>query len=267
MKPVVLAALIAVGISSAAQARDDKSLAGQSFIEVGGGAGAVHAGSFEFINPQGSSYIATFPAKIPGVSKVAGNDIVLDSQRRDAFSSTAEITVGHFVGDRVYLRATYRYLGSFHLSGSTAFPIDPTIPLAVGFDQDYSLRGHAAYLGIGYQADLTGALFVDLSGEASAARLRSVSRQGANVGDPLGHPARTVTNFSAGGEVGLGVHLGRRYDLIFKGRADLLGTAMTGVVPTDTVSADGNYGINAGEQLKLHRLTSYGLAMTLRARF
>lgn len=267
MKPVILAALIVAGFSSTAHAQDDSARAGETFIEVGGGAGAVHAGSFEFINPGGSDYIATFPAKIPGVSKVIGNDIVLDSQRRDAFSPTAEVSLGHFVSDRVYLRATYRYLGSFHLSGSAAFPIDPAIPLAVAFDQDYYLRGHAAYLGIGYQADLTGALFVDLSAEAGAARLRSVSRQGANVGDPLGHPARTVTKFSGGGEAGLGVHLGHRYDLIFKAHADLLGTAETGVVAQDTSSADGNFGINAREQLKLHRLTSYGLAMTLRARF
>lgn len=267
MKQVILAALIAAGFSSAAHAEGGNSMAGQSFIEVGGGAGAVHAGSFEFINPGGGDYNTTFPAKIPGVSKVVGNDIVLDSQRRDAFSPTAEVSVGHFIGDRVYLRATYRYLGRFHLSGSAAFPIDPAIPLAVAFDQDYYLRGHAAYFGIGYQKDLTGALFVNVSGEAGAASLRSVSRQGANVGDPLGHPRKTVTRFSAGGELGLGVHLGHRYDLVFKARADVLGTAMTGVVASDTFSADGNFGINAGEQLKLHRLTSYGLAMTLRARF
>ena len=267
MKPVILAALIVTGFSSTAHAQDDSAKAGETFIEVGGGAGAVHAGSFEFINPQGGGYIATFPVAIPGVSKVVGNSIVLDRQRRNASSPSAEVSLGHFIGDRVYVRATYRYLGRFHLSGSAAFPIDPAIPLAVAFDQDYDLRGHAAYLGIGYQADLTGALFVDLSAEAGAARLRSVSRQGANVGDPLGHPARTVTNVSAGGELGLGVHIGRRYDLVFKGRADLLGTAMTGIVPVDTLSADGNFGINAGEQLKLHRVTSYGLAMTLRARF
>ena len=65
MKQVILAALIAAGFSSAAHAEGDNSMAGQSFIEVGGGAGAVHAGSFEFINLGGGDYITTFPATDP----------------------------------------------------------------------------------------------------------------------------------------------------------------------------------------------------------
>jgi len=51
---------------------------------------------------------------------------------------------------------------------------------------------------------------------SGAARLRSVSRQGANVGDALGHPVRSVTNLSGGLEADLGVHVGRKIDLIFK---------------------------------------------------
>lgn len=262
MRYHLVAALGAAAIfSSAAQAET-----GETFVEIGGGAGAVHAGSFEFINPNGANYIATFPFPVPGVSKTDGDDIVLDSQRRNATSPAAELTVGHFLNDALYVRASYRYLGKYHFSGSAGFPLDPTVPVTIAFDQDYYLRGHAAYLGVGLQKDLTSALFVDVSAEAGAARLRSVSRQGANVGDPFGHPARTVTNLSGGLEAGLGVHIGRKMDLIFKGHADLLGTAETGLSEL-MISADGNYGINPDEQLKLHDLKNYGLAITVRASF
>ena len=262
MRYHLIAALgVAAMFSGAAHAE-----AGETFVEIGGGASAVHADSFEFINPNGANYIANFPFPIPGVSKTEGDDILLDSQRRNATSPAAELTVGHFLSDSLYVRASYRYLGRYHLSGSAGFPLDPTVPVTIAFDQDYYLRGHGAYLGIGLQSDLTNALFLDVSAEAGAARLRSVSRQGANVGDPFGHPARSVTNLSGGLEAGLGVHVGRKIDLIFKGHADLLGTAETGL-SEQMISADGNYGINPDEQLKLHKLQNYGVALTLRASF
>lgn len=266
MRYIVVAGLIAASLSSAASSRDAESNAGQTFVEIGGGASAVHADSFEFTNPNGANYIANFPFPVPGVSKTDGDDILLDSQRRNAFSPAAELTVGYFLSHPLYVRATYRYLGRYHLSGSAGFPLDPTVPVTIAFDQDYYLRGHGAYLGIGLQKDLTNALFLDVSAEAGAARLRSVSRQGANVGDPFGHPARSVTNLSGGLEAGLGVHVGRKIDLIFKGHADLLGIAETGL-SEQMISADGNYGINPDEQLKLHNLTNYGAAITLRASF
>jgi len=266
MKQLIMAGLIATFCTSAAEAQEKASRSSETFIEVGGGVGAIDAGSFEFINPLGANYISTFPVPVPGVSKTKGNDIVLDSQRRSAMSPAAEFTIGHFVTDTLYLRASYRYLGKYHLSGSAGFPLDPTIPITIAFDQDYYLRAHAIYLGIGWQKDLTRTLFIDLSAEGGAARLRSVSRQGANVGDPFGHPARSVTNLSGGVEAGLGVRVGRRIDLIFKARAALLGNASTGL-SQQMMTPDGNYGINPGEQLKLHNLKNYSLGATLRVSF
>ena len=81
-------------------------------------------------------------------------------------SPAAEITVGHFLSDSFYLRASYRYLGRYHLSGSAGFPLDPTVPLTVAFDQDCYVRGHGVYLALGLQEDLTDTLFLDVSAEA-----------------------------------------------------------------------------------------------------
>lgn len=266
MRLSINVALLALSLSAnTAFAETEPSHLGETFVEIGGGLGEVHAGSFEFINPQGAAFLNGFPVAVPGVSKVQGDQIVLDRQRRDASSPIASVSVGHFINQTTYVRATYRYLGSYHLRGSAAFPIDPTIPVALAFDQDYYLKGHALYLGIGVQKDVTPALFVAASAEAGAARLTSVSQQGANIGDPLGHPASTRTRFTGGGELGLGVHATRKLDVIFNAHADLLGTVMTGVVPADTLSSDGNFGINKGEQLRLHGLVNYGLGLVLRA--
>jgi hypothetical protein len=223
-----------------------------------------HAGSFQFVNPEGVAAITSFPIQVPGVSGTRGNRVLLDQQRRNASSVGADATIGHFLTDSVYVRATYRYLGSYHLSGSAAFPLDPSIPIPLAFDQDYHLHAHGAYLGIGYQHTVAGPLFVDLSAEAGAAWLTSVSRQGANIGDTLGHPRATRTQCSGGGEIGLGAHLNSRFDLILKTHADWLGTAATGVVAQDTVAPDGIFGINAGEQLKLRKLVNYGVGVALR---
>jgi hypothetical protein len=260
------AGLAALALATPAYADTvEASMAGTTFVEIGAGMGQTHAGEFEFINPNGADYIKTFPVKIPFVSTVVGNDIVLDQQRRDASSPAFEASLGHFLGDRLYVRATYRYLGKTHYSGSAAFPIDPSFP-PLAFDQDYYMTAHAAYLGIGYDAPLSGPLFVDLSAEGGVARLSSVSRQGANLGDTLGHPRATKTNFSGGGSVGLGVRASARTDVILKARADYLGSAATGI-STSAGSPDGNFGINDGEQLKLHGLVNYSVGVTLRTRF
>jgi hypothetical protein len=237
---------------------------GQTFVEVGVGGATTHAGSFEFINPNGGDYIKSFSPPPPGASMVVGNDIILYHQRRDSSSATAEASIGHFLTDSLFVRATYRYLGRYHFSGSAGFPIDQTG--SVGFDQDFYLRAQGVYVGLGYEKTFGSQVFVDLSVEAGGTALHGVSTQGANVGDPFGHPPRTKTNFSSGGEIGLGVHLNRRLDLIVKGRGDWLGTAETGV-STAMVSADGNFGINPDEQLKMHKLSNFGAGLTLRARF
>ena len=236
----------------------------RTFVELGGGAATTHAGSFEFINPNGGQYIATFPSPPPDVSKVVGNDIILDRQRRDASSITGDVSVGRFVTRSIFIRATYRYLGRYHYRGSATFPVDSFTPLS--FDQDYYLRGHGFYAGIGYEKTFGPMLFMDASVEAGVARLHSVSQQGANLQDPLGHPPRTVSNLSGGGVLALGVHLNRRLDFIVNARADLLGTAETGV-STFMISADQNWAINPDEQLKLHKLSSFGAGIGLRARF
>ena len=105
-----------------------------------------------------------------------------------------------------------------------------------------------------------------MAAEAGAAFLHSVSRQGANIGDPLGHPAATRTSFSAGGELGFGIHLNRHVDIVAKGRGDWLGKAATGI-SRETVSADGNFGLNPDEQLRLRKLSTYSFSVGLRARF
>lgn len=238
--------------------------AGKTFVEIGAGAATTHAGSFEFINPNGGQYIATFPNPPSDVSKVVGNDIILDRQRRDASSPTGDVTIGRFLNDKIFVRATYRYLGRYHFSGSATFPVDSVTP--IGFDQDYYLRGHGFYAGLGYEKNFAPAVFMDLSVEAGAASLHSVSLQGANLQDPLGHPPRTVTRFSGGAEIGLGVHMNRSFDLIVKARGDWLGNAETGVSQF-AISPDGNWAINADEQLKLHWLSTFGAGVAVRARF
>lgn len=261
------ASLAALALAAPAWADEpDGGMAGQTFVEIGAGMGQTHAGQFDFFNPNAVPYIATFPIPVPGVSKTDGDRIILDSQRRDASSPAFEASVGHFLGDRFYLRATYRYLGKTHFSGSAGFPLDPTVPVTIAFDQDYYMTAHAGYLGLGYQVPLTGALFADLSAEGGIARLSSISRQGANVGDPFGHPRRTRNNFSAGASVGLGVGIGARTDVILRARADALGNAETGL-STQMVSPDGNYGIQADEQLKLRNLVNYSVGVALRTRF
>ena len=266
MKYALIAGLMAAGFAPTANAEEGHSNAGQTFVEIGAGMGQTHASQFDFINPVAAPYIANFPIPVPGVSKTAGDRIILDSQRRDASSPAFEASVGHFVTDRFYIRATYRYLGKTHFSGSAGFPLDPTIPITIAFDQDYYMTAHAGYLGLGYQLPLARPLFADLSAEGGVARLSSISRQGANVGDPFGHPRRTRDNFSAGASVGLGVAIGARTDVIFKARADALGTAETGL-STAMASPDGNYGINPNEQLKLHNLVNYSVGVALRERF
>lgn len=251
-------------LGSAAHSRTQPQ-AGTTFVEIGAGAATTHTGSFEFINPNGGQYITTFPNPPFDVSKVVGNDIILDRQRRDASSPTGEVTIGRFLGNALFVRATYRYLGRYHFSGSAAFPVDPNLP-ALGFDQDYYLRGHGFYAGVGYEKNFAPAVFMDLSVEAGAASLHSVSLQGANLGDPLGHPPRTVTRFSGGAEIGLGVHMNRSFDLIVKARGDWLGNAQTGV-SIFTISPDGNFGLNPDEQLKLHKLSAFGAGIALRTRF
>lgn len=131
-------------ICGAAQAQS-----GQTFVEIGAGGATTHAGSYDFINPNGGQYITTFPNPPGNQSKVIGNQIILDRQRRDASSPTVEATLGRFINDTVYLRATYRYLGRYHFSGSAAFPVDPQ-QSALSFDQDFYLRAHGAYAGVGY---------------------------------------------------------------------------------------------------------------------
>lgn len=256
-------AFIALGAAmtwaGAAAAQDSRT-----FIEVGGGAATTHAGSFEFINPNGGQYIATFPNPPFDASKVVGNDIILDHQRRDASSITADVTVGRFVTNTVFLRATYRHLGRYHFSGSATFPLEAFTPLA--YDQDYYLRGNGFYAGVGYEKRFGPMVFMDVSAEAGVARLHSVSQQGANLQDPLGHPPRTVSKLSGGAVLAMGVHLNRRLDLLTSIRGDWLGSAETGVSQAE-VSADGNFGLNADEQLKLHKLSSFGVGIGLRARF
>lgn len=251
---------VAAMVAGTAQAQT-----GETFAEIGGGGATAHAGGFDFVNPNGAQYIATFVNPPGNQSKVIGDRIILDRQRRDASSPTGEVTIGHFLSDTVYVRATYRYLGRYHFSGSAAFPIDPQ-QSALSFDQDYYLRAHGAYAGVGCQKNVAAGAFVALSAEAGAASLRSVSRQGANLGDPLGHPAATRTRFSGGGEIALGVHLNQRFDLIAKARGDWLGRAATGI-SVDTISADGNFGVNPDEQLRLRKLATYGFSVGLRARF
>lgn len=255
----LIAISAAITVAGPAFAQDSRS-----FVEVSGGAATTHAGSFEFINPNGSQYIATFPSPPSSVSKVVGNDIILDSQRRDASSLTADVSAGRFLTRNIFVRATYRYLGRYHFSGSAAFPLDSYTSLA--FDQDYYLRGHGFYAGLGYEKAIGPMVFFDVSAEAGVASLHSVSRQGANLQDPLGHPPRTVSNLSGGAALALGVHLNRGIDLLTSVHGDWLGSAETGVSEFE-VSPDGNFGLNPDEQLKLHNLTSFGAGIGLRARF
>ena len=119
LKPVILGATALTIFTGTAHGQ-----AGRTFIEVGAGAATTHAGDFEFINPVGSNYIATFPNPPSQVSKVVGNDIILDRQRRDASSITGDVSVGRFLTNSIFVRATYRYLGRYHFSGSAAFPLD-----------------------------------------------------------------------------------------------------------------------------------------------
>ena len=200
------------------------------FVEGRVGAAFGSFSDLKFLNPVGVPFTS---------NAVSGNFIILNNKDLADTSFTGGASVGYFLNNQWFAKASYQYFGRFQASGFANFP-------GVGnFRQDLTTRAHGFLVGLGGDFNVTNAIFVEPTVEVGVGYLRSTGQQGANIGTPNNFPSQNHTNFIAGGGLGVGYHVTPRVDVLVSGNYYWLGKADTGVTGTPPP-----VGMNTGEQLQ-----------------
>lgn len=218
------------------------------FIEGRAGGSFGRFDDLKFLNPDGIAFTT---------NPVSGNYIILNGKDLSDSSFTGGTSVGYFLNNYAFVKASYQYFGTFKASGYANFPAG-----GGNFQQEIKTVAHGLLLGIGADFDIIdNRYFIEPTAEIGVGFLHSTGRQGANLGASNTFPSKNNTNFIGGAGLSLGYHVNKSFDVLVGGHYYWLGKADTGITGNPPPA-----GMNTGEQLQA-KLQVFTVTLAARLHF
>jgi opacity protein-like surface antigen len=194
------------------------------FVE--GGLGGAHGNMthVEYDDPVGSLF--TLNAK-------QGTGIIPQSVTKNPWSGAAAFSAGHFVGDRYFLRATYRYFGTRSATANGLFFSSPGAPqqIPTSFPQSITTTAHGVFLGAGVEIEPGEDWFIDPSVEIGAVLVHANGIRDVDTIIQEPYPSRAQINPAYGAGLAVGKRLTSDLALEVLMNWDNLGRADTATAP------------------------------------